>query len=53
MEPRSFERGKLRPIVSSTLLNWLQWSRVRLNAESDSDLELDIRYRCFNGAAFV
>ena len=34
MEPRSFERGKSSLIPAMSLRTGLQWSRVRLNAES-------------------
>ncbi len=34
MEPRSFERGKAKTYATCTTAPQLQWSRVRLNAES-------------------
>ncbi len=54
MEPRSFERGKIpfgdQPDDIHVLL---QWSRVRLNAESRIESYLFENAPRFNGAAFV
>jgi hypothetical protein len=46
MGPRSFERGKMgRSRFSSRTSDWLQWGRVRLNAESGRSNPLD-KYAC-------
>ncbi len=53
MEPRSFERGKGRIFNGWFDALVLQWSRVRLNAESRASGVGRRQRRRFNGAAFV